>query len=86
MAISDLPSVYDAVYDARVKWYEIGMVLKVDIATLDTISNDAKGTDNCLRKMLQEWLQTGKDKTWKALADALRNRTVARPDIADKLN
>ena len=34
-----LSNVYNAVYDARVKWYEIGMVLSVDIATLDSISD-----------------------------------------------
>ena len=81
MAVGDLSNVYNAVYDARVKWYEIGMVLSVDIVTLDSISVSVTGADKRLRKMLQEWLQNGKDKTWKALSEALRNRTVAHPDI-----
>ena len=71
--------------DTRVKWYEIGLMLCVDLATLDAISDDINGMDRCLRKMLQQWLQTGRDKTWKVLEEALQNKIVGRPDIADKL-
>ena len=59
-------------------------MLHVNIATLNAIGDDANRMDTHLYKVLQEWLQTGKDKTWKTLSEALRNRTVARPDVGKK--
>ena len=55
-------------------------MLHVDIATLNAIGDDANGMDRHLYKVLQEWLQNGKDETWKTLSEALRNRTVAHPN------
>ena len=48
-------------------------MLHVDIATLNAIGDDANGMDRHLYKVLQEWLQNGKDETWKTLSEALRN-------------
>ena len=56
-------------------------MLHVDIATLNAIGDDANGMDRHLYKVLQEWLQTGKDETWKTLSEAHRHRTVACPDV-----
>ena len=59
-------------------------MLHVDIATLNAIGDDANGMDRHLYKVLQEWLQNGKDETWKTLSEALRNRTVAHPNAGEK--
>ena len=59
-------------------------MLHVDIATLNAIGDGANTMDRHIYKVLQEWLQTGKDKTWKTLSEALRNRTVAHPGVGEK--
>ena len=73
-------------FDANKKWYEIGLLLKVDLATLDAIDEEEKESSKKLLRMLKHWLQAGTNRSWEALDKALRNKTVARSDVADKLN
>ena len=61
------------------------MQLKVDMTTLDSIEDEQKGNSKKLLRMLKHWLRTGTNRSWEALDKALRNKTVARPDVADKL-
>ena len=61
------------------------MLLKVDVTTLDSIEDEQKGNSKKLLRMLKHWLQAGTNRSWEALDKALRNKTVARPDVADKL-
>ena len=61
------------------------MQLKVDMTTLDSIEEEEKVRSKRLLRMLKYWLRTGTNKSWKALDKALRNKTVARSDVADKL-
>ena len=61
------------------------MLLKVDVTTLDSIEDEQKGNSKKLLRMLKHWLQVGTNRSWEALDKALRNKTVARPDVADKL-
>lgn len=78
LAIGDLPQVIRAVYDARVKWYDIGLELKVDAASLDAIQEDnPRNVQNCLRDMLKKWLRRSQPKpTWGALKEALESPLV----------
>ncbi len=75
----------DAVYPARVKWYQIGMGLKVDIGTLDAIKEDETSAGKRLLKTLQEWLQNGTNCSWAALKKVIESSIVGRKDIAKKL-
>ena len=61
------------------------MLLEVDVATLDSIEEEEKRSSKKLLRMLKHWLRTGINRSWEALEEALRNKTVARPDVADKL-
>ena len=81
----DLSEVHVAIYDAHKKWYEIGLLLKVDLATLDSIEDEEKSNSKKLLRMLKHWLQAGTNGSWETLDKALRNKTVARRDVADKL-
>ncbi len=85
LIVDNLPAVYDAVYPARTKWYQIGMGLKVAIGTLDAIKEDETSTDKRLLTTLQVWLQSGTDCSWAALKKALESPIVGRKDIASKL-
>ena len=69
-------------FDAKTKWYQIGVLLNVDVNTLDS---ERKNNSIKLLRMLTHWLQAGTNQTWMALDKALRNKTVARRDVADKL-
>ena len=76
--ISDLPQVFRAVFDARTKWYDIGLELKIDPASLDAIQEDnPRNAQNCLRDMLKKWLRRSQPKaTWRALVEALESPLV----------
>ncbi len=76
---------YDAVYPARVRWYQIGMGLEVDIGTLDAIEADETSANKRLLKTLQEWLQNGTDCSWAALKKVMEISIVGRKDIASTL-
>ena len=72
-------------FDANKKWYEIGMLLKVDVAILDSIDEEGKGCCKRLLRMLKHWLQAVTNRSWETLDEALRNKIVTCPDVADKL-
>ncbi len=77
----DLQEVYEAVYEARDKWFNMGMALKLKVGSLNAIKAGSGDVDeNCLN-MLQEWLHNGTNKTWRAIAEALGSKTVARIDL-----
>ncbi len=76
---------YEAVHSARLKWYEIGLGLKVAMGTLDDIEADETSASKRLLKTLQEWLQSGTDCSWAALKKALESPIVERKDIGQKL-
>ena len=61
------------------------MLLKVGMTTLDSIKDEEKDSDSKLLRMLKHWLRAGTNRSWAALDEALRNKIVARPHVADKL-
>ena len=61
------------------------MKLRIDVTTLDCIEESEKNGDKRLLEMLKHWLRTSPDRSWNALEEALRQKTVARPDVADRL-
>jgi len=74
------------VFDACAEWYEIGLQLKLSPGTLESIVTDeSKNSRAAYRKMLQKWLETGTNKTWRALADALGSKTVGKGDLKQKI-
>ena len=86
LTISDLPKVFRAVYDARAKWYDIGLELNIDAATLDAIENEnPRDVQNCLRALLKKWLRRPQPKrTWGALMEALESPLVDEGQLIAK--
>ena len=82
--MDDLPRVYEAVYSARSKWFNIGLRL-VHVGTLDSIEREKGDDGDHLRSMLKCWLK-GDKRTWKALSDALRSHTVGEDHVARNLD
>ena len=81
----DFFTVHEYLLDAKVKWYYIGMGLKVNTEDLDAIEATRANMDDCLLKMIKIWLQKGNNKTWQTVITALETKAVGRPDVAEKL-
>ena len=85
LTIDNTQYVFEMMYEAREKWRNIGGVFLLSESTLDNIDSDNRNNDEKLRKVIIEWLNryggTG-DCTWTHVAMALRNKTVAREDVA----
>ena len=78
LGIDDFKDVQAALWDARDKWYNIGVQLNMSIASLDAIRRENRDNpDTCFNEMLSNWLRNGRPPlTWNNLADALRSRPV----------
>ena len=67
-----LPSAFKIVLSLASKWKNLGLLLVIDIGTLDKIEHDYKMADDCLREMLRAWLkQVNPPPSWQTLADAV---------------
>ena len=51
----DYPDVFDALWAARAKWYNIGLRFRIKASDLDTIDMEGDAEVK-LRKMLSKWL------------------------------
>ncbi len=82
LTIADLNKVYLATFDARIKWRNILLMLKVSAATLKTIGNEwSNNPEDCYREGLSEWLNGGEG-SWRDIIKALSSPTVGHSDIA----
>ena len=85
LGIRDLRIVQRAAWDARAKWYNIGLELEIDSGTLDVIEGNSKDIDSCFRAMLTTWLKMVDPKpTWEALAEALQSSTVGYEHLTER--
>ena len=77
---------FRAVLDARAKWYDIGLELKIDAASLDAIQEDnPRNVQNCLRDMLKKWLRSQLNPTWGAIVEALESPLVDEGVLASNI-
>ena len=83
LTIDNTQKIFEIMYDARKKWRSIGGIFNVSESTLDNIDAENKHNDDKLRSVIIEWLKRlGEPCTWSQVAMALRNKTVAREDLA----
>ena len=72
---SDLGGVYESVFRARARWYNIGLKLNIPSSDLEVYRK--LSDDDALRDVLRYWLrQTNSAPTWSRLIEALRGPTV----------
>ena len=83
----NLKTVLKILWDARGKWYHIGVELDVETSTLDIINTECQGKiEDCITKVLTKWLNhTSLQPSWSALVEALESPTVDHPNLADKI-
>ena len=79
--------VLEAVWEARSKWYNIGLKLDISAGTLDSISKaNNQNPDDCLTAMIKDWLMSGRPKpSWAAVARALKSPMVDFAQLAEQL-
>ena len=83
LTIEDFCAVRKILHDARDKWEAIGEELGLKRSDLKHLKGDNYMK---LGEVVEMWLQRRRlNPTWKTLADALREETVDREDIADKI-
>ena len=86
LSVNDLPVVMEELNDTRVKWYDIGLQLRMSVGTLDAIKEQYDDLSHCLRETLKTWLKTcPSPPTWNNIIDALRSSTVGEVRLAEDL-
>ena len=84
--MDDLAFVLRAVWEARAKWYNIGLELGLTPGTLDAIKlANQDDPDRCIRETLKTWLSQSEHPTWSDLARALRVSPVGHGKLAEEL-
>ena len=79
--------VQKAIWDARSKWFTLGIELKMSVNSLEAIKQKNKeNPDDCLTEMLLEWLKQANPKpTWSCIVSALREPTVGLEQLAESI-
>lgn len=88
LSIDDTQDVYEAMYDAQEKWYNIGGVFRIPESELISIGDRSESDELKLRRVIVAWLHKNigsKNCNWNAVIQALRNKTVNREDLASKV-
>ena len=86
LGMKDLRKVQRATWEARAKWYNIGLELEIDPGTLDTVKGNNDDIDDRFRAMLMTWLKMVQPKpTLAALAEALQSPTVGFGHLAEQV-
>ena len=87
LSINDFAQVQEALWEARYKWKNIGIRLKMALPDLDCINAEPGiGIDEKFDRMLSTRLKKLEPCTWRDLYDALNHPTVAMSDVASKLS
>lgn len=81
--------VRDALWEARTKWYDIGLELEIVPTDLEAIAEESgSNIEVCFRKMLYIWLSKSCAKkrcTWKAIISVLRSKVIHLESLADQI-
>ena len=85
LTIDDLGVVREELYEARTKCYDIGLALKLPVATLDSIEGQFDNHSEKLREILKVWLKTATEHSWQDIVDVLKRRVVAEPKLASDI-
>ena len=87
LSVDDLVVLLEELYNARAKWYNIGMKLGVNIGTLKAIEKQyLNDPSDCLRETLTTWLKSySPPPTWSKVMEALNSNAVGEESLATSL-
>ena len=82
--MDDLKKVRNCIWDAQVKWFDLGVELELNATSLEAIRKKCSNNPaECFSQMLIDWLAgQGSEPTWKNLSSALNARPVQLPALA----
>ena len=78
---SDLPEVQTAIWDARHKWYKLGVELGIKQETLKSIKGNFQNDEACFKEMLSAWLHSAPHPSWEGLLAALEQPDVGYSEL-----
>ena len=80
----NLGKVQNLVWNARPKWFNLGLELGIDQDTLRMFKRQYPDEDDCFREMLSEWLKSV-EPSWEELLAALSRPSVRYKQLAKKI-
>ena len=83
--IKHLGDVREKLYEARTKWYDIGLALKIPVTTLDSIECQCGSDSKKLLEALKIWLKTATEPTWQDIVGVLKRPVVGEPKLASDI-
>lgn len=84
LTLTRLRSVKNRIWEARSKWKDIGIELKLEVTDLDAINGSDTGA--CFEEMLIMWLKQNKSRpTWLRMIKALKSRPVGFQELAEQI-
>ena len=83
--INHLGDVRAEMFEARTKWYDIGLALKVPVTTLDSIEGQFGNDSKKLLEALKIWLKTATEPSWQNVVGVLKSRVVGEPKLASDI-
>ncbi len=85
LRLDSLIDIKEQLHPVRTKWENIGLKLNVDYETIESIKQVCNEKhDRCLQNVISQRLHAS-PLTWRELCDCLRSPTVARNDVAVKI-
>ena len=83
----NLPKVRALIHKACPQWYDLGLELGVEEATLNIIKSDSSNkTETCFREMLSTWLKMiDPQPSWEGLIAALKRPYIGHAKLADEV-
>ena len=86
LAIDDLAPVLEETYEARAKWHNLGVALRLPEHELESIESQCSAPEDGLREMLKTWLRRVEPQpTRAALVKALTSKLVGEELLAKEL-
>ena len=85
LTVNDLNDVLTTAWFAKDEWYNIGLTLGITFDVLNVIRMEERKSEDCLRRVLQEWLKTAGEKNWALLREAMRDFKVGRVGVAEDI-
>ena len=85
LSTKDLQAVFLELYDARIKWNNIGLGLGTSYSDLAAIKErNRDDPDECFKDLLSHWLRQARP-TWEAIVNALESRPVGYEQLAESV-
>ena len=83
LTVDNFADVQSALWEARHKWFSIGVRLQLKVADLEAIDRElGLDLEGKFMRMVLSWLESGQTCTWRALKEALDHHIINLPVLA----